>query len=62
MESKGSHLKNSKDYWAYLEENHKEVSEWPTWMRGEASQPPKEDESNKEELGCADERKNAAKA
>jgi hypothetical protein len=62
MDSKGSHLKNSKDYWAYLEENHKEVSEWPTWMRGEATQPPEEGERKKEELSCADERRNAAKA
>jgi hypothetical protein len=27
----------TKDYWTYLEDNYKEVSTWPTWMRGEPS-------------------------
>jgi hypothetical protein len=26
--------KKTKEYWTYLEENYREVSNWPTWMRG----------------------------
>jgi hypothetical protein len=62
MESKGSHLKHNKDYWTYLEENYKEVSSWPTWMRGETNESSKDDVSGTEEKPCGEERKNAAKA
>ena len=37
MESNGSRSRKTKDYWTYLEDNYKEVSNWPTWMRGESS-------------------------
>jgi hypothetical protein len=26
----------SKEYWKYLEENYKEVTSWPGWMKGES--------------------------
>jgi hypothetical protein len=26
-----------KEFWNYLEENYREVSSWPTWMRGESA-------------------------
>jgi hypothetical protein len=55
MEFKGSHSKRTKDYWTYLEDNYKEVSSWPDWMRGEATpaqdQSPPEDKIKK----CSDE-------
>lgn len=37
MESNDSRLGKSKDFWTYLDDNYKEVSNWPTWMRGESS-------------------------
>jgi hypothetical protein len=33
--SNDSHSQKSKDFWNYLEENYKEVSSWPSWMKGE---------------------------
>ena len=36
MESNDSPFQEPKEFWKYLEENRKEVSGWPTWMRGEA--------------------------
>jgi hypothetical protein len=27
----------TKEFWSYLEDNYKEVSSWPKWMRGEAT-------------------------
>jgi hypothetical protein len=36
MESDDPRKKN-KEYWTYLEENYREVSGWPSWMRGEGS-------------------------
>jgi len=48
MESNGFRSNKNKDYWTYLEDNYKEVSNWPTWMRGESSSPcqkPEPDES-----------------
>jgi hypothetical protein len=48
MESNDSRSRKTKDYWTYLEDNYKEVSNWPTWMRGESSSPcqqPKVDET-----------------
>ncbi len=35
MESNDSPFQEPKEFWKYLEENRKEVSAWPTWMRGE---------------------------
>jgi hypothetical protein len=37
VEFNGSHSKEVKDYWTYLEENYKEVASWPAWMRGETT-------------------------
>lgn len=37
MASNDSHLQKSEDFWNYLEENYKEVSNWPSWMKGEGS-------------------------
>jgi hypothetical protein len=33
--SSDSHSPKTKEFWNYLEENSKEVSSWPKWMRGE---------------------------
>jgi hypothetical protein len=27
----------AKEFWTYLEDNYKEVSSWPKWMRGETA-------------------------
>ena len=35
MASNDLHSQKSKDFWNYLEENFKEVSSWPSWMKGE---------------------------
>ena len=35
MASNDSHSQKTKEFWNYLEENYKEVSAWPNWMRGE---------------------------
>ena len=35
VESNDSPFQKSSGFWKYLEENRKEVSGWPTWMRGE---------------------------
>jgi hypothetical protein len=40
----------TKDYWTYLEDNYKEVSTWPKWMRGEAGSSCQRSKS--EESGC----------
>ncbi len=37
MESKDSRSPKAKEFWNYLEENYKEVSTWPKWMRGESA-------------------------
>jgi hypothetical protein len=31
-----SHSKSRNEYWESLQENLREVSKWPKWMRGEA--------------------------
>lgn len=57
MEFNDSRSKEKKDYWTYLEDNFKEVTKWPTWMRGDSSsgsektQDSKETESEREENG-----------
>jgi len=33
--SNDSRSQKSNDFWNYLEENYKEVTNWPSWMRGE---------------------------
>jgi hypothetical protein len=33
--SNDSHSQKSKDFWNYLEENYREVTNWPSWMKGE---------------------------
>jgi hypothetical protein len=35
--SNDSHSQKSKDFWNYLEENYKEVTNWPSWMKGESA-------------------------
>jgi hypothetical protein len=35
MEFNDSRSKKNEEYWSYLKENRREVSKWPTWMRGE---------------------------
>ena len=37
MASSDSHSPKTKEFWNYLEDNYKEVSSWPKWMRGEAA-------------------------
>ena len=37
MASNDSHSQKSKDFWNYLEENFKEVTSWPSWMKGEGA-------------------------
>lgn len=37
MASNDSRLPKADEFWNYLEENRKEVSSWPTWMRGEST-------------------------
>ena len=37
MASNDSRSPKAKEFWSYLEENRKEVSSWPTWMRGEST-------------------------
>src|SRR6266852_6226601 len=33
--SNDSRSQKSKEFWNYLEENYKEVTSWPGWMKGE---------------------------
>jgi len=49
MASKALNLKKNNDYWSYLEENYREVSKWPTWMRGEKALRPQESTPQSEE-------------
>lgn len=39
MASNDLHSQKSKDFWNYLEENYKEVTSWPSWMKGESAKP-----------------------
>jgi hypothetical protein len=59
VESKNSPSKHNKDYWTYLADNYKEVSSWPTWMRGE-TRTIKDDGGQKQT--CEAEKKKGAKA
>ena len=44
MASNDSRSPKTKEFWSYLEDNYREVSSWPKWMRGEtASCRPDED-------------------
>jgi len=52
MEYEDSHSKKNRDYWTYLEENYKEVSTWPTWMRGESSAPPRQTKTEDSAESC----------
>lgn len=42
----------AEDYWVYLEDNYKEVSSWPSWMRGEASASSEDTESKLDANGA----------
>jgi hypothetical protein len=35
--SNDSRSPKTKEFWNYLEDNYKEVSSWPKWMRGETA-------------------------
>lgn len=37
MASNDSRSPKTKEFWNYLEDNYKEVSSWPGWMRGETA-------------------------
>ena len=37
MASNDSRSPKTKEFWSYLEDNYKEVSSWPKWMRGETA-------------------------
>ena len=37
MASKDSRSPKTKEFWNYLEDNYREVSSWPKWMRGETA-------------------------
>lgn len=52
MASNDSRSQKSKDFWNYLEEDYKEVTNWPSWMKGErASQ---EEDSTQVQCPAAD--------
>ena len=48
MEFNDSPSKEKRDYWTYLEDNFKEVTKWPTWMRGDSSSTSEKPHSQKE--------------
>jgi hypothetical protein len=35
--SNDSRSPKTKEFWNYLEDNYKEVSSWPKWMRGDTA-------------------------
>lgn len=51
MEFDDLRSKKNEDYWSYLKENSREVSKWPTWMRGgkTESQEPSTESSTSEQ-------------
>ena len=62
MASRDSHSKSSDEYWTYLEDNLREVSTWPKWMRGERSEQKVEDEDQSQEASKEDDKDEEAAA